>query len=182
MENNALTDRATAEKEPWTLAGFAAKLRRKKAAGQPPALPQLVVEPFDGQDYHTLSVLLNGYKAAVGQPLPTHAQWANLRLAIEQGQITCYIAWLRGKPVGICTVGLRYSSRQYAIVGLLSDMYVRPEARGQGVARALADTAVQTVLDAGGAGLRVSCQDEHAAFCRALGFDTQLGTTLCRVL
>ncbi len=163
------------------LTALADKVRRKKAEPTPePQLPALTVEPFDGQDYRLLSVLLGSCRKELGAPDLTQTQWAGLRCAVEEERVRFYIAWLHGQPVGVCALCLGYSSQRCAVTGTLEDLYVRPEARGNGVALALADCAAAAVAAAGGAVLTVCCTDAHRPLYAALGFDAVQGAGLVR--
>ncbi len=156
--------------------------RRQPEQPTPATPPELVVEPFDKRDYRTLSLLVNGFKAAVGEQPLTQLQWSRLRAAIEREDITYYIARLRGQAVGVCSLCTVYSSYLCAPSGVFEDFYVRPEARGNGVARALVQCACDAVRAAGGATLTVTCAESDVAMYQALGFTVALGNGLSQLL
>ncbi len=157
--------------------------RRQKTEPPPPAPPPVLqVRPFDKRDYRTLSLLLGGFKVAVGEPPLTQRQWAQLRLAIEEERITYYIAYFHGQPVGLCSLCLTYSDYLCAPSGVFEDFFVRPEARGQGIARALVQRACTEVRAHGGSSLSVACAPCDLEMYQALGFKEELGISLCRPL
>lgn len=138
----------------------------------------ITIERFDLQDYRTLSVLLNGFKTAVGEAPLSQLDWAALRTAIDEERIVYYIARRGGQAVGLCSLCYVFSSYKCAMSSVFEDFYVRPEARGTGVARALAAAAAAASRAAG-----CSCMTVVSARCdleryHALGFEDAVGTQL----
>lgn len=169
----------SAEQDSSASANAAAAVQETQALPQTWALPQQpVVVPFDKKDYRTLSVLLNGFKATMGEPALTHRQWATLHTAVDEDQIAYYIALYEGKAVGLCSLSLIFSSGQCAPYGVFSDFYVRPEAHSSGAAQALVTYARSCVRQAGGHALTVTCVSAHAETYRNLGFREPLGAAL----
>lgn len=161
------------------------RLKRKKADETPipPAEPPLcVIRPFDKKDYCTLSLLMNGFKQAVGEEPLTQLEWASLRTGIEADCITYYIAWQGERAVGMYSLCRGFSSFKCAPCGIFEDFYVLPEERGTGVARMLAEHAADTVRSWSGRTLTVSCAACDREMYGALGFADEIGITLSRLL
>lgn len=159
-------------------------LKKKAATPEPeaPEAPLCEILPFDKKDYHTLSLLLNGFKQAVDEPALTQLEWSALRVGIEEGRITYYIAWQNGRAVGMFSLCRTFSSYKCAVGGVFEDFYVLPEVRGTGVARALVQHACETVRSWGGKTLTVTCAECDAEMYRALGFCAAIGQTLSQEL
>ena len=160
---------------------------KKKEAAAPPTAepappPVCEVRPFDQKDYRTLSLLLNGFKNAVGEAPLNHLEWAELRNGIEEGRITYYIAWQGDRAVGVCSLCPTFSSFLCAPSGIFEDFYVVPDVRGTGVARALVQHA-RTVAEGWGAKtLTVTCAACDREMYQALGFTEPIGDTLSQPL
>ncbi len=160
------------------LKGLLCSKKAPEAVPVPETPPVCEILPFDRKDYHTLSLLLNGFKAAVGEAPLTQLEWAALRIGIEEERITYHIAWKEGRAVGVYSLCRSFSSYRCAAVGIFEDFYVLPEARGTGVARALAEHARSVVRSWGGHTLTVTCAECDREMYRALGFTEAIGTTL----
>lgn len=162
---------------------FLKKQNRPDAAPAEPA-PQPVCEvrPFDKKDYRTLSLLLNAFKNAVGETPLTQSDWAALRVGIEEGRITYYIAWQGERAVGVFSLCPTFSSYLCAPGGVFEDFYVVPDVRGTGVARVLAQHARTVVESWGGRTLTVTCAECDREMYRSLGFTEAVGTTLSQTV
>ncbi len=159
-------------------------LKKKAPAPEPeaPEAPLCEILPFDKKDYRTLSLLLNGFKQAVDEPALTHLEWSALRIGIEEDRITYYIAWQKGRAVGLFSLCRTFSSYKCAAGGIFEDFYILPEVRGTGVARALVQHAVGVVRSWGGRTLTVTCAECDMEMYRALGFSSAIGQTLSQEL
>lgn len=168
-------------KKALKLPGFFVPKKQKQAEAAPAeAAPQPVctVLPFDKKDYRTLSMLLNGFKNAVGEAPLSQSEWAALRKGIEEDRITYYIAWQSERAVGVFSLCPTFSSFLCAPGGIFEDFYVVPDARGTGVARVLAQHARTVVESWGGKTLTVTCAECDREMYRSLGFTEPIGSTL----
>ena len=152
------------------------------APAEPAPLPICEVRPFDKKDYRTLSLLLNGFKNAVGEAPLTQLEWSALRKGIEEDRITYYIAWQGERAVGVFSLCRTFSSFRCAPVGLFEDFYVLPDVRGTGVARVLAQYARTAVESIGGKTLTVTCAECDREMYQSLGFTEPIGITLSQTL
>jgi GNAT superfamily N-acetyltransferase len=131
---------------------------------------------------HPLSLLLNGFKNAVGEAPLTQLEWSALRKGIEEDRITYYIAWQGERAVGVFSLCRTFSSFRCAPVGLFEDFYVLPDVRGTGVARVLAQYARTAVESIGGKTLTVTCAECDREMYQSLGFTEPIGITLSQTL
>ena len=101
--------------------------------------------------------LLDEYRQHYGANPAPEAVTAWLREQVEAARARVYLA---GEAEGICTVAVVPAALTLRTVWLVRDLYVRPESRRRGVARALLE-AVAEEARAGGAH-RLSLQTESA--------------------
>ena len=115
-----------------------------------------LTEP-DGPLWAHATAILDEYRQHYGaNPAPgAVATWLREQIASRRTRV-----YLAGTVDGICTVAVAPAALSLRTVWLVRDLYVRPEARRRGVARALL-TAVTDEARAGGAH-RLSLQTESA--------------------
>jgi GNAT superfamily N-acetyltransferase len=117
----------------------------------PPAL-QLTIRPIEASDEARWRELWRGYLEYYETVLPDEVYrttFARL-LSGEKNEFSGMLAVLEGEPVGLVHYLFHRSSWDVPNVCYLQDLYTRPDARGQGVARALIE-AVYAAADAGSA-------------------------------
>ncbi|WP_046155370.1 GNAT family N-acetyltransferase [Chromobacterium vaccinii] len=108
----------------------------------------MIIRPVDRNDYQAWRPLWDGYNAFYGRAgetaLPeniTRQTWA--RFLDDREPVDALVAELDGKIVGLAHTVIHRSTTRLADVCYLQDLFTAPEARGQGVARALIDAAKQ---------------------------------------
>ncbi|WP_046166335.1 GNAT family N-acetyltransferase [Chromobacterium vaccinii] len=114
----------------------------------------MIIRPVDRNDYQAWRPLWDGYNAFYGRAgetaLPeniTRQTWA--RFLDDREPVNALVAELDGKIVGLAHTVIHRSTTRLADVCYLQDLFTAPEARGQGVARALIDAAKQMAAAAG---------------------------------
>ncbi|MCD4506399.1 GNAT family N-acetyltransferase [Chromobacterium piscinae] len=114
----------------------------------------MIIRPVDRNDYEAWRPLWDGYNAFYGRAgetaLPeniTRQTWA--RFLDDREPVDALVAELDGKIVGLAHTIIHRSTTRLADVCYLQDLFTAPEARGQGVARALIDAAKQRAAAAG---------------------------------
>jgi GNAT superfamily N-acetyltransferase len=129
-----------------------------------------VESPFD---------LLDGFLNEIGEaPLESSGR-ARIAAAIADGCITFFGARAGGAIVGISSLTTAYSTfAGGAPLGILEDVYVIPERRGTGVARALVSRVHEEARRRGCASVIVGCSEDDAPLYHKLGFTLRLGAML----
>ncbi|MCD4487354.1 GNAT family N-acetyltransferase [Chromobacterium vaccinii] len=114
----------------------------------------MIIRPVDRNDYEAWRPLWDGYNAFYGRAgetaLPeniTRQTWA--RFLDDREPVDALVAELDGEIVGLAHTVIHRSTTRLADVCYLQDLFTAPEARGQGVARALIDAAKQVAAAAG---------------------------------
>lgn len=114
----------------------------------------MIIRPVDRNDYEAWLPLWDGYNAFYGRAgetaLPeniTRQTWT--RFLDDREPVDALVAELDGKIVGLAHTIIHRSTTRLADVCYLQDLFTAPEARGQGVARALIDAAKQRAAASG---------------------------------
>ncbi|MEN7432124.1 GNAT family N-acetyltransferase [Chromobacterium sp. TRC.1.1.SA] len=114
----------------------------------------MIIRPVDRNDYEAWLPLWDGYNAFYGRAgetaLPeniTRQTWT--RFLDDREPVDALVAELDGKIVGLAHTIIHRSTTRLADVCYLQDLFTAPEARGQGVARALIYAAKQVAAAAG---------------------------------
>lgn len=92
-------------------------------------------------DLDDLAPLFDGYRRFYGQPADLPRAAAFLRARLEADESVIFLARLDGAAVGFTQLYPVWTSVRTARAWLLNDLFVTPQARGHGVARALLDAA-----------------------------------------
>ena len=124
--------------------------------------------PEDEQPWRTLWSAYNRFYRARIEESVTAALWADFFKATPP--IACLLACKNGTPIGLAHFLLHSSTWSRSPSCYLEDLFVAPEARGQGAARALI-TAVAEAAKARGADMLYWHTQEFNADARAL-YDT----------
>lgn len=122
-----------------------------------------------------LRALHTAYKREIGEDAPSDADIANLRRAMDAGDIAFYGCARGGKLVACCSVCVTYSTFNYGRAGVFEDFYILPEHRHKGIARRLAAYAY---AQSGVSSMTVGCADCDRGMYTAIGFDIPLGHLL----
>jgi GNAT superfamily N-acetyltransferase len=106
--------------------------------------------------------LLDAFNREYATPTPgVHVLAARLRRLLPEGDV---IALLAGDPaVGLALLTLRPNVWYDGPVGLLDELYVRPDLRGGGLGTALLHASEQVVRERGGAVLEINVDGDDAA-------------------
>ena len=104
----------------------------------------MFIRPAEASDADAWLKLWRGYCEALGGNIPddvSRGVWA--RILAEEYPIWCLMACDdAGKPIGIAVYVLHPHTWSLKTVCYLEDLFVAPEARGSGAARALIDALV----------------------------------------
>jgi len=129
-----------------------------------------------------LWMLENEFLKAVGEEAIKPENRRGLETAVEEEKIIFFAARLNGKVIGICSVSPTFSTFACKTCGIFDDFFIRPEYRGQGIARMLVNAVQLWCKERDYASLTVGCAPTDIAMYRSLGFDTELGTMLANNL
>lgn len=103
-----------------------------------------------------LAPLFDAYRVFYAQPSDTELARAFLRERLAQNDTVIFLAELDGKAVGFTQLFPSFSSVSAKRLWILNDLFVVPEARGSGVARALLERTRVYALETKAKGLVLS--------------------------
>jgi GNAT superfamily N-acetyltransferase len=110
-----------------------------------------------------------------GEPIP-EAFAIRLRKSIEPGDIEVLAARTKDRTLGVAILAYRLTISAGGLFASIEDLYVRPEARRQGVGKALLKAADERCAAHGISCVEVQVEDEEAAaFYTALCFGPEEG-------
>lgn len=138
-------------------------------------MTERICRRLTAQDMPALTALHLRYKQEIGEEPPDADMLQRLAEAVAQGRILFYGCEEEGRLLGICSVTLGFSTFCYDTSGVFEDFYILPQARRQGIARALAAFARQ---DSGVKTLTVGCAPCDRDMYGAIGFRVKLGDML----
>ena len=95
----------------------------------------------------------------------------HLARAVERGDLEVLVARSEGRVIGVAVLAFRLSISASGLFAGIEDLYVRPEARRQGVGRALTEAVGERCRARGASYVEVQTDDEAAAFYEAAGFE-----------
>jgi GNAT superfamily N-acetyltransferase len=114
-----------------------------------------------------------------GEPLP-EAFADRLRTAVEAGDVEILAARSEGRILGVAVLAYRLNVSLGGYFASIEDLYVRPEARRQGLGRALLEAADERCVVRGISYVEVQVEDDKAEeFYEDLGYERE---TSVRVL
>ncbi len=125
--------------------------------------------------FEELKELQKTYKIEIGEAVPTEAEFASLRTAIEQELIHFYGCVCDNTLAACCSICLTFSTFNYEKSGIFEDFYIRPQYRHKGIARKLVSYAYE---HSNVSSLLVGCADCDIKMYQAIGFDIPLGNML----
>lgn len=127
-------------------------------------------------DAPILAPLLDAYRQFYGQPADLARAHAWLRERLERGESVVLAAEREGMPVGFAQLFPTFSSVRTARVWILNDLFVSPQARRGGVARALLDAAADHARHLGAAYITLETMRDNTparALYRAAGWQEE---------
>ncbi len=98
-----------------------------------------------------------------------------LARAVERGDLEVFVARSEGRAVGVVVLAFRINVSASGLFASIEDLYVRPEARRQGVGRALTEAVGERCRARGVSYVEVQIDNEAAAFYKATGFEPEEG-------
>jgi aminoglycoside 6'-N-acetyltransferase I len=134
----------------------------------------LVVRAVGVPDLAAACSLLARFFAEEGFATPAERIATNLRAMINDPFCWAAMAWEKGALVGITTISTNRGV-EFGLQGEIGDLYVVPEARGRGVARALVDASLAWCRGRGCASVQVVITPEGQRAHDLLGFYHRLG-------
>lgn len=129
-------------------------------------------------DAGAVAALINAINSLEGTPpsLPMTAEVVLRDLIGPGARALLRVAEREGEVIGFATAGFIYDAERQADALMLLDLYVRPEARRQGVARALMAQLAVVACQRGAGCLWWGVDegdDEATAFYRAIGAESE---------
>lgn len=119
------------------------------------------VRRAQARDLDVLVPLFDAYRQFYGQASDLPRARAFLAERFGRGQSTVFLAVTGGRAAGFVQLYPSFSSTRTAPILILNDLYVAPEARRSGAARALLAAAEAFAKAAGAAGLVLSTGVEN---------------------
>jgi GNAT superfamily N-acetyltransferase len=110
-----------------------------------------------------------------GEPVPEDFA-ETLRETAETGAVEVLAARAEGRVVGVAVLAYRLSISAAGVFASIEDLYVRPDARRQGIGRALLEAVEERCASRGVSYVEAQVEDEGAAaFYSALGYEEEPG-------
>jgi GNAT superfamily N-acetyltransferase len=110
-----------------------------------------------------------------GQPLP-QAFVEELRRVVQAGDMEVLAARTEDRTLGVAVLAYRPNISAGGLFASIEDLYVRPEARRQGVGKALLGAADECCAARGISYVEVQVEDDAAeAFYNTLGYEPETG-------
>jgi GNAT superfamily N-acetyltransferase len=110
-----------------------------------------------------------------GEPVPENLS-RRLRGAVEAGELEVLAARAEGRVVGVAVLAYRPSISAGRLFASVEDVYVEPDARRQGVGRALLEAVGERCVACGVSYVEAQVEDEEAAaFYAAFGYEEEPG-------
>ena len=110
-----------------------------------------------------------------GEPIP-EAFTERLRMSVEAGDIEILAARTEEQILGVAVLAYRLNVSAGGLFASIEDLYVRPEARRQGVGKALLIAADERCATRGISYVEVQVEDQFAeSFYETLGYEPEKG-------
>ena len=123
----------------------------------------VLVRRADPGDLTVLAPLLDDYRVFYGQPSDPGTARDFLQARLERSESVVFLATLEGRPAGFTQLYPLFTTVGLAPIWLLNDLYVAPQARRSGVARALLDAAREHGRDTGARRLMLNTERGNLA-------------------
>lgn len=120
-----------------------------------------VIERAGQTDAEAVAPLFDAYRRFHGCVGDLGLARAFIRERLERSESTIFIARLESRVLGFTQLYPSFTSMGAARVFILNDLYVAPEAEGQGVGAALLETAAAFARSQGSVALRLSTTVEN---------------------
>lgn len=111
------------------------------------------IRPADVVDLEALLPLVRGYREFYRQVHDAFGERITMEAHLREKRSAVFIAWDGERAAGFAQIFEAWSTVLLAPMLILEDLFVEPEARGSGIARALVDAAMSYAREAGAAGM-----------------------------
>lgn len=135
-------------------------------------------------DLDTIVPLFDRYRVFYGKPSDPALARAFMRARLERAESVVLLAWIDAQAVGFTQLYPAFSSVSAAHVWVLNDLLVLPDARRNGIARALLSSAADFARADGALRLELETDHDNAAaqaLYRAMGWMPYEGTLRFRL-
>lgn len=123
---------------------------------------ELTVREAGPDDLEALVPLFDGYRLFYRQNSDLEGARSFLGARLERGESRIFLAELEGRAVGFVQLFPSFSSVSMRRLWVLNDLFVAPDARKVGVARALMDRARALAIETGAKGLILETEPHNA--------------------
>jgi GNAT superfamily N-acetyltransferase len=135
---------------------------------------RVAIRAVGAADFAAACTLLVRFFAEEGFTTSPDKVAANLRAMIDDPFSWAAMAWEGDAPVGITTISTNRGV-EFGLQGEIGDLYVVPDARGRGIARALVDASLAWCRARGCASVQVVITPEGQSAHDLMGFYNRLG-------
>jgi GNAT superfamily N-acetyltransferase len=126
-----------------------------------------IIETLPGDEgFRAFAELFDRYRVHYGQPAEPKRSEAWLIEATTSGPMRAFLASVDAAPAGICLVAICPASLSLGEFWLVRDLYVEPQSRRAGVARALLDAVRVAATERGAGRLTLQTEDDNEAALR----------------
>lgn len=132
------------------------------------------------EQLHDIVSLIRDYKKSIGESPLTSDQFFALEKAIMDDRISFFVAWENGVAIGMSSISTMFSTYRCEYTGMFEDFYIKPDYRGKGIARALAQHVFEEMGRRNVNSVLVGCSDSDLEMYTHIGFDVRLGSLLAR--
>lgn len=134
----------------------------------------IMFEVFKG-GISELKDLIAEYKLLIGEEKLNESEVGKLGDVVRNGDIIFFVARKDEKIIGMCSISHTFSTYNCEYGGVFEDFYVKPDFRGQGIAKGLVGFVFEYCKKQNIATLWVGCCDGDAEMYKHIGFKYPLG-------
>ena len=131
-----------------------------------PRLPSVRETVPGDDDFQSFVELFDRYRAHYGQPADQDRSRAWLTDATTTGPMRAFHARVEGVAAGMCLIAICPASLSLGEFWMVRDIYVDPQWRRTGVARALLDAVRAAAQQSGALRLTLQTEDDNVAALR----------------